>query len=716
MSTFLESAVVSMFPNVLPAPPANVKLAALLAKMAGDRYAQPIARARELFNAWRDICPTLDSKDSPQAKAYDAHKKTLPAFTMSGTCSDRRTPLAHSGLLQVDLDKLGNRLASVRAQVQADAHIAFGFLSPSGDGLKLGLRIDGSRHLDSFFAAEAYFRETYGVEIDPSCKDKLRLCFVSHDPDLWQNPDAVTLPLPEAAPDYDDSPPPDDSEAPPDMASGEASILVLPSGSVSYSESARAIFTRFAPARKLFWRGGALVELTHVDGQPCLAPCGPDGFRSRVERLGNVFAWRAGKNGKPALAPTHMSVDIAKALMATLEARELLPPISSVVSAPIITQGPDGECIILSQGYHPHLGGALVTGGDVPPQVPIDEAAAALKSLVEETDFQSEGDRSRALASFITPALRLGGFLKGKIPVDAAEADRSQAGKDYRLDCNDSLYRERAYIVTIRQGGVGSADETFNSALVAGRPFIRWTNLRGKLDSQHLEAFLTADGMFGARVPGKGDILIDPRRFLVQLTSNGVSATEDFANRASICRIRKRPGFAYRDTLGDIRARQPFYLGCVFALVAEWVASGKPRTKDCRHDFREWAQTLDWIVQNLLDSAPLLDGHTEAQERAANPALTWLRAVALAIASEGRLSAALTASEICELCDLHGIELPGSAKDTPAIQAGRLLARVFRETAMVELDGFQITRELRQVDFGTGGGRQEGKFYTFQRL
>ena len=692
-----------MFADAFAPEPRTVALDTLLAAIKGDRYAAPIARLRQL----RETDPD----------AYAREKRSLPAFLVSGTAKSRKEPLAHSGLLQVDLDKLNGTMPEVRAKVQADPHVAFGFVSPSGDGLKLGLRIDGDRHAESFAAAEAYFRETYGVAIDRAVKDRLRLCFVSHDPDLWQNPDAVPLPIPEAAPEYDDGPPPDDSEAPAISTSGEPAILVLPSGGVSFSESARALFTRFAPARTLFWRGGALVELVHIDGQPCLAPCGPDAFRSRCERQGNLFAWRSVGDGKPGLKAALMSVDTAKALMATAEARELLPPISSIVSAPVITQGPDGECAILGKGYHDDLGGILITGGDMPPQVPVAEAAAALRGLIDETDFQSEGDRSRALAAFIVPALRLGGGLKGNVPVDAAEADKSQSGKGYRLDLVASLYRERPYIVTSRQGGVGSADESFAAALVAGRPFICFDNLRGRLDSQHLEAFLTAPGMFPARIPKHGEVLIDPKRFIVQLTSNGVSTTTDLANRASICRIRKRPGYAYQDTLGDLRARQPYFLGCVFSIVAEWVASGKPRTKDCRHDFREWAQSLDWICRNLLDAAPLLDGHTEAQERAANPALTWLRAVALAVAGEGQLPATLTASEIVETCDLHGVELPGAgqAKDAPNIQAGRLLAKVFRESAMVELDGFQITREVRPVDFGTGGGKQEAKFYTFQK-
>jgi hypothetical protein len=297
-----------------------------------------------------------------------------------------------------------------------------------------------------------------------------------------------------------------------------------------------------------------------------------------------------------------------------------------------------------------------------------------------------------------------------------AEADQSQAGKGFRHDLVCSLYRERAYVVTARQGGVGSVDESFAAALVAGRPFVQLDNLRGRMDSQHLESFLTAPGLFPARVPHRGEILINPRRFLIQLSSNGFESTRDLANRASICRIRKRPGFAYRDTLGALQDRQPYFLGCVFAIVAEWIASGKPKTKDCRHDFREWNQTLDWICQNLLGTAPLMDGHEAAQERVSNPALAWVRLVALAIEAERRLGESLIASELCELCDLLEIEIPGSpeAGTEASKQAGRLLRRVFKDGNCAEVDGFEITRSVHYQPRDAGGSI-ESKAYTFAK-
>ena len=515
-------------------------------------------------------------------------------------------------------------------------------------------------------------------------------------PEIGEVPGVPAEPTPQLLPAGTAQP-----EPPPEVGAARTatpSIIVLPSGSVSISESARAIFERIGPSHTLFWRGGALVELVTVDGVAALDIVKADAFRTRVEKFGNLFAWRTDGNGNACLKPSHLALDAAKAMLAATEAREFLPAIGSVLRCSVITETASSDVAILGRGYHPELGGLLIVAGDTPPQVPVGEAAKALLWLLEEFSFQSDGDRARAVAAFITPALRIGGFLRGNIPVDVAEADLSQAGKGHRHNMVSALYNEGAYIVTARNGGVGSLDESFASALIAGRPFVTLDNLRGKLNSQHLEAFLTWPGLFPARIPNRGEAQVDPKRFVLQASSNGLEATCDLANRASICRIRKRPGFQYRDTLGELQRRQPYFLGAVFSLVAKWVASGKPRTKDCRHDFGEWNQTLDWIVQTLVGCAPLMDGHQAAQERVGNPALSWLRAVALAVEAENRLGLPLIASELVEVSELHGLEIPGkpTGEDRAKRQVGMLAKQLFRDGDTLAVDGFTVNRTQKE--------------------
>jgi len=267
-----------------------------------------------------------------------------------------------------------------------------------------------------------------------------------------------------------------------------------------------------------------------------------------------------------------------------------------------------------------------------------------------------------------------------------------------------------------KQGGVGSVDESFAAALVSARPFICFDNFRGRMDSQYLEKFLTWTGHFPCRTPRAPEVMVDSKRFLLQMSSNGLETTRDLANRASICRIRKRVGYTYRDTLRELQSRQPYFLGCVFAVISEWIANGKPRTKDTHHDRREWSQTLDWIVQTVLGCAPLMDGHQAAQERTSNPALSFIRAVALAVAGENRLGVALIASELVELCELHAIEIPGKPADEDRAkrQVGSLCKQVFREGDAVAVDGFTVTRGEKEYR-KPSGDLDTTKNYTFTK-
>lgn len=188
-------AVVSTFPNAFGKTPKDCCLSDLLDAIRSGRYATPVESIRATYR--RVLQETGDLRKAKGAIA--AQKRTLLSFCMSGTAVSRTQLGEHSGLLQIDLDGLGELLPAVRVKVRQDPHLAFGFVSPSGDGLKLGLRIDGVRHEKSFAPVQDYFKNRYDLQIDKAVKDRLRLCFVSHDPDLWTNPDAVVF-TPESCP------------------------------------------------------------------------------------------------------------------------------------------------------------------------------------------------------------------------------------------------------------------------------------------------------------------------------------------------------------------------------------------------------------------------------------------------------------------------------------------------------------------------------------
>ena len=502
--------------------------------------------------------------------------------------------------------------------------------------------------------------------------------------------------------------------------------VILPGGTVTITDCATQLFKLIGPTKRLLTRGGAVVNLVaRDDGLLALEVLRPAAARSYFEKFARLFAWRAGAENEPVLKPMTCPQEMADALLQSEEAGKLLPRVQGLINCPVLREV-GGQLDVAGRGYDEKTQ-LLVTGGSTPPLVALDEAVPALLDLFGEFDFQSEGDKARAVGSLISPALKVGRFLKGRVPADVAEADQSQSGKTYRQKLVAALYNERLSLVTCRQGGVGSIDESLNQQLVAGRPFIQFDNFRGRFESAHLEAFLTAEGSFPCRVPHRGEVTVPPENYFVFLTSNGVDTTRDFANRSNIIRIRKKaPGHQFRkfpegELLDRVRQWQSYYLGCVFAVIREWHRLGKPRTEETRHDFREWVGVVDWIVQNIFGLVPIMDGHRQAQERVSNPALIWLRKVVLTINETGELNREMTATDLHGLCDGADIEIPGlrlgadEEKGKKAI--GVVMGKLFREQETVEVDGYSVTREekyLPRAD-ASSGGNFKSKIYTVRK-
>ncbi|MBN8422381.1 MAG: hypothetical protein J0L73_25935 [Verrucomicrobia bacterium] len=498
-------------------------------------------------------------------------------------------------------------------------------------------------------------------------------------------------------------------------------LIVLPSGDVTISECAGKLFQRIAASKTMFLRCNTIVELCqHDHGKLRLSPIKPSAFRSRIERFGKVVAWRSGKNGTPELKSSISSESTANALMGSTEAQRLLPRISMLVDCAVAVERA-GRIEVLGEGYHADESGILVAAGTALPLIDPMTAAGWLLNLLGEFHFQSASDRSRAFACLISPGLKMGGLIQGRIPIFITEADQSQAGKSYLQQITAALYNEHPTVITQKKGGVGSLDESFAQALFSGRPFIQIDNCRGKLNSPHIESFMTARGAFSARVPNQAEVEVSPEKFVVMLSSNGAETTRDLANRSCIIRILKREGFSYHrhlegDLLEHLKHHQSWYLNCVFSVIAEWFKWGKQRTETVGHDFREWSQVLDWIVQKI-GLAPLLDGHRELQAQVSNIATSFLRRLAIEVRNLKRLGEVLSATDIRNICNTADIDIPGNHSqdnDDTNRRIGVLLGQAFSAGAdECNVDSYMVYRTQQPVP-REGGGSYMSKHYRIE--
>jgi hypothetical protein len=145
---------------------------------------------------WRnEVEPVRDEyRLNGKSKRYRAMKVQLPAVAAAGTFTYREIVgfSEPSGVLHGDVDGLtARRLQWAREGLQGDPHVLYLFASPSAAGLKFGVVIplvdSDVTYKMQFWGLHHYCRRVYGVELDESCQDISRLCFVSFDPECYIN-------------------------------------------------------------------------------------------------------------------------------------------------------------------------------------------------------------------------------------------------------------------------------------------------------------------------------------------------------------------------------------------------------------------------------------------------------------------------------------------------------------------------------------------------
>ena len=399
----------------------------------------------------------------------------------------------------------------------------------------------------------------------------------------------------------------------PEMVNGKP-VLLLPGPLVEIQSCAQAAFPLLATKDRYFRRDRMILELSSDGAKARLFELDPAAFRSHLEQYFWLGSLRSVGNDRIAMISGRCSVDNATALLKSDPALQMLSRIKVVTASPVFI-AKDEQICILPKGYHDVFGGIYVSRNRNITSVPLKDAVNSLLALLNDFNFLSGSDKSRAVACLISPALRFGGLLKADFPLDIAEANESQSGKTYRQKLVTRLYGERPFVINKSEdnSGVGSLDERISEGLISGHPFLMFENVRGPIKSQLLESAIRGEGSVACRTPYSRIVRVETDLVCWMLSSNKAESTADLANRSIIVRIKKQPkDFRFKkypegDLLAHVETGCDEYLSCVLAVLREWYAKGRPHTDDTRHDFREWCQTLDWIVQNIfrLPALPL---------------------------------------------------------------------------------------------------------------
>jgi len=128
-----------------------------------------------------------------------AAKNNLPCISFSGTYQDKVVNdnfVQSSGIFLVDIDNVDPTLT--KEKLAKLPHTIFAFISPSETGVKAGIRVDptlitSDQDFKKVYQCIEYWLASLSITIDSACKDVRRLCFISHDPDMYINYEAIPI-------------------------------------------------------------------------------------------------------------------------------------------------------------------------------------------------------------------------------------------------------------------------------------------------------------------------------------------------------------------------------------------------------------------------------------------------------------------------------------------------------------------------------------------
>lgn len=138
---------------------------------------------------WQDIVlPLRAIADKDQRTKA---KLKSPCVTISGIFNERTDAglKEHSGLIPIDIDEID--IINVKNTLLNDPYVYALFDSISGRGLCAIFKINPSKHRESFQGISEYLFTSYKIICDPTSINVSRARFISYDPYLYENDNAL---------------------------------------------------------------------------------------------------------------------------------------------------------------------------------------------------------------------------------------------------------------------------------------------------------------------------------------------------------------------------------------------------------------------------------------------------------------------------------------------------------------------------------------------
>jgi len=420
------------------------------------------------------------------------------------------------------------------------------------------------------------------------------------------------------------------------------------------------------------------VTFTIDEGNQGLSLVASDAFRTLAENWVVCYKVIEAKDAPPARVTRSMTNSDAGAVLSATGFLQQLRQLDRVNNVRLPVMRKNGTIELLPAGYDgeskTYTFAAPETEADIP--MTLKEAKATINALFAEFCFPEDNGRSLAVAIAGMMTMFAYGLLpKGSIPpCFIVTANAEGAGKSLLVKVIISSVLGR-FTAGVKPNNDDEVRKFLTAAVMEGRLYVVYDNVKDNLNSPALEAFLTTPE-WSDRILGSSKNFTAEKFTVVFITGNNCAISPDMRRRSLVVDLFMKDERAEtrkfnRELESYVKENRGNIYTALWTLVQNWDKAGQPPSKLINSSFQEWSRIIGGIVEYAGYVSPLTPSESLADmDREGNN----MRLMAAGLLPDTQLKS-FSFSELVEHArsvgafeDLLGLDEPASASYERKVQ------------------------------------------------
>lgn len=445
-------------------------------------------------------------------------------------------------------------------------------------------------------------------------------------------------------------------------------------------------------------------EIRGEPGEKKFRPLNATGAAILVDGYSKLCKWSEASRGR--VRRDFVACNQGQLIVEASAGHEAIPKIDQICSYPMVI---GEDMTMLKPGYDR----TTKIYYDEPPtlrdmEIIQDENVIreTLDDLVIDFPFDSQASRENFYGLLLTCLIRP---CVDNIPLHAAIASKERTGKSILIE------RVAGSIIlgkNVPMAQPGHDDEEWQKVLLTQLQFMKtlicFDNVSQAIDSGYLSSVLTAEVIEG-RILGKSELVTAKNTLIITATGNNMQGSGEVCKRtipiilqSKLENPEDRNDFKHKFIKPYAMSQRRKVLGCLFGMIENWKAAGRPDGDLPLGGFDAWAATVGGIMKVHGFTSWLTN--QKAWIRAANPDQSDLEDLFKEVVVRHGERKFVTAREMVKICEENGLFPQFLRGSTEASK----LAGLSRGVLKKYLDGANGGYFLRTI------GRDSQRYYYLE--